>query len=328
MLRFRASSVLVPLAVLALAIPAAAQPPEIGAGECLYLVGAPPGAPAAETEETFEESRIYDGCRHPAQVDLNRDAPNSVQAWIEEDPTISGNESYCEVLGVVGHVFATPSDLPVGTRAWVSVSASMAARISGFSTVEDAANLIEPSLRVEEVGPDEAVRLAEVPLWCFSAAVWGDLTRVESGGGRVGVEIRGGREYRVSVVVRVRGVGNFSLVDAGRPGEDLGVSYAAIEVCVENPGRSASASDDIERDLYERRCYPRLWLPEEVGGRYEEARSLVATRLSQASASGSPGVNEVLARRRLDEADAHSADGDQQKACRALVHALHALTTP
>lgn len=328
MLRFRASSVLVPLAVLALAIPAAAQPPEIGAGECLYLVGAPPGAPAAETEETFEESRIYDGCRHPAQVDLNRDGPNSVQAWIEEDPFVTGQESYCRAMGLVGHSFMTAEDLPADTQAWVSVGASLGVRLSLDGATGFTPSSVDLKLRIEEVGSGGRIRLAEVTLWRLQANHRGDVTESEEGGLRVPFPARPGRQYRIALVMEAAGVGGITLLDAGRPGTELGAHYGFIEVCIESPAGGAAGADDIERDLYERRCYPRLWLPEALGGRYGEARSLVATRLSQAVASGSPGVNDVLAERRLEEADAYSAEDQQQKACRALVHALHALTTP
>lgn len=325
----RNTAVLGPMFICLLALePARAQPPEIEAGGCLYLVGAPSGAPAAETEETFTESRIFDGCVHPARVDHNRDAPNMVQAWIEEDVLVDTGASICELQGAVGHVFRTSADLPEGTRAWISLAASLSGRIRTQHVGQTDGSRLALSIRVEEVSPTAPLRLSDTELWTFELNRESDSSRAEAGGARVPIHVRGGREYRVALLLHARGSGGFEFVDAGRPGTAYGAAYESIEVCIEQPGHGANDSDDIERDLYERRCYPRLWLPESKGGRLEEARDLVATRLSQAVASGSPGVNESVAERRLEEADAHSAAGQYQKACRSIVHALHALTTP
>lgn len=84
---------------------------------------------------------------------------------------------------------------------------------------------------------------------------------------------------------------------------------------------------DIEESLWERRCVPWIWLPE-AEGRLGEARAHVARRLDEALARGSRGVNEHVARARLDAADAHVARGEWQDACKRLSDAMHALTTP
>ena len=84
---------------------------------------------------------------------------------------------------------------------------------------------------------------------------------------------------------------------------------------------------DIETSLFARQCVPWLWLPE-AEGHLRLAREHVARRLEEALASGDPGVNEGVARARLDAADREMAASSWQDGCKRLSDALHALTSP
>ena len=112
--------------------------------------------------------------------------------------------------------------------------------------------------------------------------------------------------------------------------------YDSIEVCLDKPqddsavqARLDALEDaDLEQKLYEKECMPGVWMPIADGGRLEDARALVAQRLLQAVSTGDAGVNAHVAQARLEQADAAAAAGQYQRACRSLVDALHALTTP
>lgn len=84
---------------------------------------------------------------------------------------------------------------------------------------------------------------------------------------------------------------------------------------------------EIEDALFERRCVPWLWMPEDMG-QLRLAHEHVARRLEEALTLGDPRVNASVAQARLDAVDAEIADGQWQDACKRLSDSLHALTRP
>lgn len=328
--RLAALTVLTIVVALSAASPATAQPPAIEAGECLYLVGAPPGAPAAETEETTQGTRIYDGCTLPASVEVDADGPYRVRAWMTEEPSLGPSRNVCELVGRVGHQFVVVEGGEDRLRAWVRVSGTARGLIESTLSSENVQHLARVVVIATELGPDG--RPAEVARKVAFAkyTVSNERRRLdESFGVRLDFDARPGATYSVELLLELEGRANVDLIDFGRPGTDRFAGYDQVEACLGRRGSAdAAARSLLEQALYRRECYPEIWLPEEQGGRLEEARDLVSLRLGQAESSGAPGIHGAGARRELERADEAIASGDHQRACQALTRAIHALTTP
>jgi hypothetical protein len=297
-------------------------------GECLYLVGAPPGAPAAETEERVEGSSVETGCTLPHGVDLNRDGENMIQAWVSRDPGVPFGQAVCALEGWVGHELTAVTEAEAPFAAWITMSGGYAGLLenaggSRTNTVRLGVRLVESPAGERTVVAQQSVYVREVevanppvePAAAFSARLRADLMP--------------GRSYAVELSLWLDGQGAIESLDFGQTGAERFARYDRVEVCSGPASSGASpGTEALERDLYEGRCMPSLWMPADAGGRLDEARDLVALRLSQAAATAAPGVNERVASRRLAEADAQAVGGDYQAACRSLVQGLRALTTP
>lgn len=322
------------LAVLigALCLPvyhAAAQPPVVDSGECLYLVGAPGGAPAAETEERTTFSRVLDVCTQPAQVDLNRDGENMIQAWIDLDPSILPSERACELEGSIGHVFEASGEIDSPVRAWASMRGRVNAEILNEISIFGKTSLFRLRARVIEHSDAGAIVVGEADILEVAATVQETRLIDEEFGASVAFFAKPGRQYGFELGLGLAARHSTLGMDVGHPGTERWARYDSIEICLAASALSGnSQADRIERDLFDRACYPGLWLPEARGGRYESARNLVALRAAQATTPPTVGINEAAARRSIERADAAAEDGDHPRACRHLAQALHHLGTP
>lgn len=311
--------------------PAAAQPPVVEAGECLYLVGAPAGAPAAETEERTESSRIYEACTMEAHVDLNRDGENMIQAWMAPDPAAPPVRQNCESTGAVGHLFRISPAAGGPIQATVGVRGRYAFRLEGSGSGDGDRFGAGARVQVEagELSSEGELVIIERPVADFSAHSDERRDIDDTFGVAIDLLVRPGRTYFLRLALALDATNRVLTADAGSPGSGLGVEYQSIEICVAAASiGTAAGTEALEHALYLRDCYPGIWLPVASGGQLETARDLVATRLLQAEGTGAPGVNIPVARRDLAQADAAIGDGDYQRACRSLVKSLHALTTP
>lgn len=109
-MRFQAISGFVSAAaflVLPLVFPgiSAAAAPVVQPGSCLYLVGAPPGAPAAAAEERDGDAGVMTECGiSDAGAAINRDGENWIQAWAPSPSFVQLNKS-CVAFAWISHDF-------------------------------------------------------------------------------------------------------------------------------------------------------------------------------------------------------------------------------
>lgn len=322
-----ATALVASLASFAVPSLALADPPAVSSGECLYLVGAPPGAPAAAVEERVEGSRVVPECTVVHGMDLNRDGDNMIQGWTEGRPDTS--EAQCLLSGWVGHEFTAESAGTPSVQATVTVEGAYDGEIENRFIDLGLGSSARIVLRVVEDPRTRRVIVAERIVADFHNVMNPPLQPAEPFAAALTTRLRASRPHAAELVLELHGVSQITSLDFGAPASGRFARYDAIEVCVAAPpGAGGTTMADLERDLHERRCMPSVWLPEAHGGQLESAQELVATRLAQVVASGARGVNESVASRRLAEADAHAADGDYQAACRSLSLGLRALTTP
>lgn len=319
------------VAVLALALAplgASAQAPTVRPGECLYLIGAPPGAPAAATEQAYDGTKVYDVCTHVPHVEVGRDAPHRLTAWMEWLTPSTSDPAGCTALAWSSQEFVIPSDVP----SVVSVGAS--GDLRGYYRTNRADLSTSPtfvSLTIDllEVGTDGSER-AMVSRSIFRTELnSNELVLDEAWAATLQAHAARGGQYRVRLTLMLEAGRFFRDLDFGTPGSSRGAAIASVEACViPTGGDQRQVGDEIERDLYEKRCMPSVWLPAALGGRLEEAVALVDARTTSAETSGAPSVNLHVARQRLERARTQQASGDYQQACRSLSDAIHALTTP
>ena len=319
--------VIAPLALLsALTISesAKAQAPEIRRGECLYLLGAPPGAPAATTQQSYEGTKVHDVTSWTTAVDVGRDAPHRLTAVIRTPPAVSGAPAGAHVTAWSEHEFLltrTGATL-VTASAWGDIRGALQA--AGLTDGECSVSLALALVHVEG-GSQRIVAQAEV----LRRSTVNALVRVDETWARslsFIAPVPG--TYRLRLTLEIRTELGFRELDFDRAAEGYGAQYAGIEICTTPIATSDEADSDLERDLYERRCMPSVWLPAAQGGRLEEAQALVSSLTDRAEVSADDGANIVLARQRLLRAQADAADGKYQRACKSLSDAVRGLTTP
>lgn len=314
------------IVVLALSssLPCLAQAPVVRPGECVYLYGAPPGAPAAATEEFAHGTRVYDLCTYSNAIEVGRDAPHRVTGEI----TLLGGSvpRGCIVTGWSEHRFRVGGAEPV--RVMASAAGDARGVIESLTDGFDPAEVVM-TLAVLELRADDSERVLASER----------VIRHQVGTSRVVVDDLWGRTLvahaqpgaliAVRLTLELIARSNFRLIDFGAPGTGRGVGYATVDVCLTSLSQPAAASDlDLERDLYERRCLPALWMPAAHAGRLEQARALVARLVDAAEATGDAGANVVLARSRLARSSEEEGRAEYQRACRSLSDAVRALTTP
>ncbi len=305
------------------------QAPAIGEDECLYLVGAPAGGNAAETEERTESERVLGNCGSSPGLALNRDRENQIQMWLASGFSGTRVED-CVLEGSAGHRFRYDGETP--TLATIRMIGALDGLLSAF--VGGTRNSDRPigfHLAVALLSIDDAGEARAVEVSLDELSVRSGL--VELSGAR-GAELQHvllpGREYEVRLALTLAARSDVDDADFGRPGDGKsGATYDSIQVCT-TPLKGGNATGDIELEalLHEGRCLAGIWLPEVLGGRLQEARGLVQLRIDGAAASGARGINLPVARRRLRTADEAIAEGDYQRACREFGHALRAVTTP
>jgi hypothetical protein len=320
------------LAAFALTFPCLAQavdPPAVQPGECLYLLGGPPGAPAATVEVTNSGTRIYDNCApHVPHAGVGRDAPHRLTAWAEFQNPAGFENQGCLIQAWSEHEFRVDSDGP----AWIHVSAAgrMTAllRALGASSIDKSvtASLV---LELRQQSPDGGDRVIALRPVVERGVVTKELVIDDPWGLTLAALVPSGGVYRARLQLEIDVEKFFREADVGSVGSGRGAGYDSIEVCVTPMGNGATGlSSEIERDLHDKRCIPSLWLPAARGGRLEEAHAIVQGLTDAAEASGEPGANTTLARERLQRADDEAGRGQYQRACRSLSDALRGLTSP
>src|SRR5438132_456647 len=118
------------LIVVLVAPCALAQVPALSPGQCVYLVGAPAGAPAAATEAAGHDGIVFPICTGNAAIDEDRDRPHSLQAWCT---AIAGSADDCTVALATWNEFRL--DATTVTRGRVIVHGAFMGRLFGVSGV-------------------------------------------------------------------------------------------------------------------------------------------------------------------------------------------------
>ena len=320
------------LAAFSLMLPCLARavdPPAVQPGECLYLLGAPPGAPAATVEVTHSGTKIYDDCRpHVPHVEVGRDAPHRLTAWAEWRSPTGFEYQGCLIQAWSEHEFRVDSDGP----AWIHLSA--AGRMTALLRAFDNSSFDKPLtaslvLELRQQSPDGGDRVIELRPVIVRGAATKELVIDDAWGLTLAALVPSGGVYRARLQLEIDVEKFFREADVGSVASGRGAGYDSIEVCVTPMGTGATGlSSEIERDLHDKRCIPSLWLPASRGGRLEEAHAIVQGLTDAAEASGEPGANVTLARERLQRADDEAGRGQYQRACRSLSDALRGLTSP
>lgn len=333
-MKIDSTSRLLVFALLAAAVPStSAQVPEVGVGECLYLVGAPAGAPEAETEERVSGSEVDEGCNQIHGVDLNRDGENMVQAWIHENAAVSdAGERTCRLQGWVGHEFTVAAPEGEWLNALVTVTGHLSGEwrsqifnAEGGSSYRVGLRLVEAPGARRTVVADRLVTERFVQSETILGADEDFSFRFPA--------LLGNGVYSAELWVALEGQNRLEFLDFGETDDDRHVRYSSIEVCaLPSDAKSSGDLEALETELLERRCKAGIWLPRAAGGQLEEARALLALRLAQAGSLDLPGARSGVqleaARRRLAEAEALISDGAYPAACRSLSHGVRALSAP
>lgn len=316
------------LSVIILLTPALAlaDPPVVASGECLYLYGAPPGEPAATTEVTGSATRIFDDCTQDLHVEVGRDTPHQIQAWLG---STSGGRG-CQATAHADHEFVADLSAP----AWVIVAAS--GDVSGL--IETSFNpsftaVIRFDLEIVKTAPEGEVVVGRTTV--FSHEHIGNLNRLQlaqSWSGSVMALVGSTASLRARLAAYIQFIGTTDELDLGAPGSGYGAAYSTLSACVipvhSAGGAAGPEASTVERDLHDKRCLPYLWLPEAQGGTLESTMSLVLERIDQAAASGDPHAQITIARDRMNRAAIEFSRGEFQRTCRSVSDALRALTTP
>lgn len=317
------------LSLAVIASPASAvDPPLVAPGDCLYLLGAPPGAPAATTEVSGSGTKIYDVCDTDAQAEVGRDAPHRIHLWAEHDPGFF-NLRGCQFEGYSEHEFQTDPG-----PAWITVAASGWIKGVVQSPSSAIANTCRLTLDLQLVALTDAGSVVLRSTRVFVQEPAGSLARrnVDDGwSGAVTALASDTATYRARLLLGMDIQGEYTEVDLGSPGSEFGAWYDTIQVCTIPLAPVAAPSldtSDWERDLFEKRCLPGLWLPNAHGGELEQVMAHVLTRIDQAAGSGDSGANVSLASDRMARAASEYARDEYQRACRSTSDALRALTTP
>lgn len=344
------------LAGMLVAASSVAAPPVVEPGDCLYLVGAPPGEPLAPTESTASGTHVYQGCTDAAYATVHGSSPTSVEVAVVGTGVVAGT---CRLWSWTGHEFT------IGMAAGpVRAEVDMAGTINGSMFMTFVAGLGEVkqrrvviSIEIQELSPGstQGVVVAEATVLDITSLVNAIGVVGESFDRRLSFDARPGGTYRAQLYLLAEQAQPpaASTLDFGSPGSGNGAQYSRIKVCVEaqpedliGPQLAALADslrdefdslrdeldslrgDDLELKLYARQCLPTLWMPASAGGRLEEARALAADLVARAISTGDPGVNAHVASDRLARADSEIAAGQYQRACRSLSDTVRALTTP
>lgn len=237
------------------ALPAAAAgtAPVIGEGECLYLLGAPPGAPEAGTEEKVGDAGLIDVCERDAGAEINS-SDNLARAWIEKALRDPNRVDSCRTFAWVGHAF----ELEPSESKLLHGSVAMTAFLRGVLApkLKSSSFGVSALVRIEVVEISEAGEAVAASIDAFNWGLVREGRQVFEGpiGGRLDLDLRPAHTYQVRLYLEVwseSGGGTLpgseaGEVDFGRfPGQNRGASYDSIEVCVGTPPRDDEILDAV-----------------------------------------------------------------------------------
>lgn len=221
-----------------------AAPPTIAAGECTYLVGAPPGAPLAPTEERDNGTRVIDVCDAPtSHVAVSASIPNAVEVAAS---ALSGRRQ-CDMVAWTGHAFTVAgSGPPVAGHA--TIEGALQGQIQGSFGGVTQEDRVEVRVEIVELLPElskEAIVASEL---VFESKTLGDAPRNYdlSFGRRLDARFTPGRSYVVRLSLNIR-VGIFFDFDFGSPGSGRHARYDSIQVCLDPPDDLAALRAEVAR---------------------------------------------------------------------------------
>ena len=233
--------------------------PEVPVGECLYLVGAPPGAPAATDEERNGDGGLFDICENPvAGGAANRDGENMVQAWIEKwiDSHPDSAATSCRAFAWVSHDFRVPDAAAGEVRGIIAmegvyqgiIDSGTVGTFCGDTPIFDSGALLRVQLL--ELSDETGGRDVATESVVFSYAFPEGILKPEGPfGRRLEATLRPAHTYRVRLYLEVwvedEGAWdpcgfnrNWEEVNFGLPGwygKGKVARYDSIEVCLGEP---------------------------------------------------------------------------------------------
>ena len=242
---------------------ATANAPEVSPGECLYLVGAPPGASAAAEEECHDDADIFEVCLKPvAGSAVNQFGDNMVQAWIERSLSSFDDPNSCRTFAWVSHDFRVPDSLSGPARATVSMEGFYRGVIDSgivyslwWGTFFSGAQLRVDLSEIDPLTGNETV-IAEADV--FRREIPEGILKLEGPfGRRLEATLFPGAIYRVKLYLEVwvelgGGIQNIEQkeVNFGMPGSSPAfyfAQYDSIRVCLEEPDQNQLILDRLDQ---------------------------------------------------------------------------------
>lgn len=248
--------------VLILPLPSIASAPEVDAGKCLYLVGAPPGLPQAADEETDGDAGLFDGCGNPvAGAQINEFGDNMLQAWVGGIAKDRPGNFSCRAFAWVSHAFVAGA----GSSAPLEARIQMLGDYNGMIEPGEASDLgelfdtgatLELQLFEEDPATGRYVHITTSPI--FVREIPEGLLLLDSEFGEaLGARLVPGRRYSVRLYLEVWADGPAlnaqnlprNQVDFGDPFfPNRYANYDSIEVCLEEES-DLSALEGLVEDL-------------------------------------------------------------------------------
>jgi len=222
---------------------ASAAVPVIQEGECVYLVGAPPGGQAAADEEKVsgEGWTLESGYSDECGTAIERDGEYMVHAWARMDAVTKPGA--CWLYAWIGNEFQISS---VGPAAPVEVT--MEGSFSGQSYnvgawwgswVAGGGSLMRAELLEVDPLSGQEIALGSTGIVQAMHSAY-HLMLDEEFGIRLDARLRPGVVYRVRLFLDIHVEGGRTYIDFGHPNYPGGfASYDRIKVCVDLPAETA-----------------------------------------------------------------------------------------
>jgi hypothetical protein len=240
---------------------ALADPPVLQEGQCVYLVGAPPGGVQAPTEERASEAGHEGVCTNPGGEEANRDGQNMAQAWW--DAPLYQDLHWCRRYVWVGHDFVVESDtilipatvtMEADYRGWESFfpwAFGWGGYAGWWHWESGPFRLRFQLLELDPLsGGEIPVGDADLVEWLPCRPIGSQQLWSGSVGRRLHAHLRPGVRYRARLYLEVwepdaAWPGVHQYVDFGKPYSNTFAQYDRIQVCVGEPG-GGSALEALE----------------------------------------------------------------------------------
>jgi len=229
---FVGRSVLVAGLVLVLAASVAATVPVIQEGECVYLLGAPPGGTLAGSEERESAAFVRERCdtnNFDVEAATNRDGENMVQLYLHSEGT---STSRCQATGWVGHAFE------IDARGPRDVFITMEGIYRGFllgSGTQGQAPLFTLAVELLKADPSTATKAVAVSSPIHESLPVAAARYDEAWGKALSARLEPDSTYWVRMRMEAGTDERNEWVDFGSQGSGNFARYDRIKVCVEEP---------------------------------------------------------------------------------------------